>query len=162
MVNKLDLNRFNGWLNLTANVGVLIGIGLVIFELNQSRQAVQGQTRTELSNTLVQLLSENMGDPEYAAVLHKGNVGEPLTEVEKYQFWRHRAAFVEYTENVYYQYQQGLFSDDEFTRQIGVLRRDLNDFPGFGESWCDMRDRISPGLWEAVESQSDQPVCNSD
>ncbi|MFK8029144.1 MAG: hypothetical protein AB8G18_02810 [Gammaproteobacteria bacterium] len=153
-------NRIDGWLNLIASLGVLIGIALVIFELNLSRQAIQAQTRTELSNTLVQLLSENMGDGGYAELLHKGNIGEPLSDVEMYQYWRHRAAMIEYSENVFYQYEQGLFSDAEFTRQVGVMRRDLSAFPGFGRSWCDMQDRISPGLWAAVLDQSNERLCD--
>ena len=85
----MELDRVRGWLGLIANFGVLIGIALVILELSQNREAIQAQTRTELSNTVVELLTANMGDGQYADILYRGNVGEPLTEVERYQYWRH-------------------------------------------------------------------------
>lgn len=39
----MKLESLNGWLTLGANVGVLIGIVLILAELNQSRQLAQAQ-----------------------------------------------------------------------------------------------------------------------
>lgn len=158
----MNSDRIKSWLSLIANFGVLIGIALVILELNQNREAIQAQTRTELSNTVVELLTANMGEGQYADILHRGNIGEPLTDVEKYQYWRHRAAFLEYHENVFYQYQLGLFDDSEFVRQAAVIRDDLSQFPGYGKIWCEQRDRMSPELVAAILAQSDERLCNSD
>lgn len=158
----MSSDKINRWLTLIANFGVLIGIALVILELDQNRQAAQAQTRTELTNGIVELLTAHMGDSEYADILHRGNAGEPLTDVEHYQYWRHRVAMIEYHENVYYQFRQGLYDDDEFYRQMAVIRADLSTFPGYGEAWCQMRSRMSPAMINAVLSQSDERLCNND
>ena len=158
----MDSDRIASWLSLIANFGVLIGIALLILELSQNREAIQAQTRTELSNSVVELLTANMGDSQYADILHRGNMGEPLTEVEKYQYWRHRSAFLEYHENLFYQYQLGLFEDYEFRRQAAVIRNDIIQFPGLGKVWCEQRDRMSPELVAAILAESDGHLCNSD
>ena len=156
----MDSDRLSRWLTPISNLAVLIGIALVIFELSQNRQAIQAQTRTELATGIAELLSANMADSSYASILHRGNFGEPLTEVEQYQYARHRSAMVEYHENVYYQYQIGLFDEVDFRRQASVIRSDLDRFPGYGSIWCSMRDRMSPGMVAAVLAQSPEPLCD--
>jgi hypothetical protein len=158
----MDHDRLNRWLTLGANVGVLFGIGLLIIELEQNREMTQGQTRTQLAQGVTELLSANMNDSAYADVLFRGNMGEPLTDLEQYQYNRHRTAFIEYHENVVYQYQIGLYTDEEFSRQMGVVRSDIDRLPGLAKHWCDSRDRMSSDLIEAIEAQSAVPLCQSE
>ena len=47
----MESERLNRWLTLGANLGVLVGILLLVFELNQNRDLVRAQT-------------ENVGEPE--------------------------------------------------------------------------------------------------
>ena len=44
------------WLTLGANIGVLIGIVLVLVELDQNRDMMRAQTRNELAMGIVDLL----------------------------------------------------------------------------------------------------------
>jgi len=49
-MKKIDLGQT---LTILANVGVLAGILLLVFELNQNREMMRAQTRSELASSLV-------------------------------------------------------------------------------------------------------------
>jgi len=158
----VDTDRLNRWLTLGANVGVLAGIILLVVELEQNREMTQAQTRTQLAQGLVELFTTNMNDSAYADILLRGNNGEPLSELEQYQYHRHRNAFNAYHENVIYQYQIGLYDESEFSRQMSVIRSDFDRYPGLADNWCQSRDRMSTALIEAIEGQSTTLPCKSD
>jgi hypothetical protein len=52
----MDSDRLNRWLTLGANVGVLVGIILLVFELSQNREMMRAQTRNEISRVEMDLL----------------------------------------------------------------------------------------------------------
>ena len=49
-MKKIDLGQTLG---IVANVGVIAGILLLAYELNQNRQMMQAQTRNAISETIV-------------------------------------------------------------------------------------------------------------
>ena len=51
----MDSVRLNRWLTLGANIGVLIGIMLLLVELDQNRDMMRAQTRHQLAMGLVEL-----------------------------------------------------------------------------------------------------------
>jgi len=67
----VDSDRLNRWLTLGANIGVLVGIILLIVELNQNRQMMQAQTRNELSMGIVGIQSGIAENSELANVIAK-------------------------------------------------------------------------------------------
>ena len=155
----MDPERVNRWLTLGANIGVLAGIGLLIFELQQNREMIRGQTRTQLAQGVSELLTANMSDAAYASILHRGNRGEQLTDLEQYQYDRQRNAFIAYFENVVYQYEIGLYDANEFSHHLAVIAGDLDRNPGIRTHWCKNRDRMSKELVELVEAQATKKPC---
>ena len=53
----MKAKRINDWLTLGANIGVLIGIILLLVELNQNSTMMRAQTRFEVSQSIVDLLN---------------------------------------------------------------------------------------------------------
>ena len=62
-MKRLDLGQA---LQLVGNVGVIIGILLLVYELNQNREMVRGQTRNELSQAVTTMLLELTADRDFA------------------------------------------------------------------------------------------------
>ena len=155
----MDSERLNRWLSLGANIGVLVGIGLLIFELQQNREMIRAQTRTQLAQGVSELLTANMSDAAYASILHRGNRGEQLTDLEQYQYDRHRNAFIAYNENVVYQYKIGLYDTDEFSHHIARIAGDLDRYPGIRKHWCKNRDGMSEDLVDSAEAQATKKPC---
>jgi len=50
---SVDSDRINRWLTLIANIGVLIGIFLLIVEIDQNNGLMQAQIEQSRSETLV-------------------------------------------------------------------------------------------------------------
>ena len=158
MEKKISVDQVNRWLSLIANVGVFVGLILVVVELGQSREMMRAQTRNEVAVQLVDLLSQVAGDPQLAAVIHKAIAGENLDASEQQQF-RHRVlAMLRYFENVHYQYRQELYDEAEFSAQEEAWRRFLSD-PPMATIWCEWRATFSPEFTDSFNSLMSEQQC---
>jgi hypothetical protein len=54
-------------------------------------------------------------------------------------------------ENEWYQFQQGLFSDDEFIPRRERWRRNMTEDALFRDSWLDTRGTFSPGFRAEID-----------
>ncbi len=111
-LKKPDLGQTLG---ILANVGVLLGILLLVYELAQNRQMMRAQTRTQIATEIVGLLGDI--NPQFASVFRRGISGEELTPDEEIQFRYRQLTVFRYFENVHYQYRQGLYDEVEFSAQ---------------------------------------------
>jgi len=148
----MDLQKLNSWLTFVANIGVIAGIVFLAVEIRQNSDATRAQTRAQLAEEVTELFSVNMNDQEYAGVLMRGNNVEELSPVEKYQYFRHRSAWIQHWNNVAYQYQMGMYDDSEFALQIATIRNDMDTYPGLRVHWCANKSKASPSLIEAIEA----------
>lgn len=137
-------DRFHRWLTLAANLGVLVGIILLVFELNQNRTMIRAQTRSALSTGIVDLFTAVAENPELASLRRRADAGEELTPDEKYRYEIITRAFFRYWENVHYQYRQGLYDDTEFSRQKEAWRDYALSSPALAGWWCTYRGEFSP------------------
>ena len=75
----MDLDTSNRWLTLSANLGVLVGIILLVVELNQNRDMMRAQTRNEIARATQELLTSWATSPELADVVVRANRNEDLS-----------------------------------------------------------------------------------
>jgi hypothetical protein len=135
---------YHQWLTLAANLGVLVGIILLVFELNQNRTMIRAQTRSELSTGIVDLFTAVAENPELASLRRRADAGEELGPDELYRYEIITRAFFRYWENVHYQYRQGLYDDSEFSRQKDAWRDYVRSSPALAGWWCAHRTEFSP------------------
>jgi hypothetical protein len=155
-MKKIDLGQTVG---ILANFGVIAGIIFLAVELQQNNEMMRAQTRSELSRDVIELQSSNMNDSAYADVLLRGNKGEELSELERYQYRRHRNAWEWHWENIVYQHRIGLYDDAEFAVQIEIIRRDMASLPGLKDHWCTNRPWRSTELVAAIEGAELNEFC---
>ena len=110
----MESERLNRWLTLGANLGVLIGILLLVFELNQNRDLVRAQIRNELSQGVIDILRLRTDNEQLADILFRAENGEELSPLESSRYMHFYRAFFRYVANVHYQYRQGLYDDSEY------------------------------------------------
>jgi hypothetical protein len=104
----MNPDRLNRWLALGANLGVLIGLILLVYEVRQNSDLMRAQISMERANTNMQILADFSNGGELIPIdvkLREQAEGFPialgwstiLTEEEKrrYEFWM----FVRLTEN---------------------------------------------------------------
>ncbi len=140
-MKKIELGQT---LTILANVGVLAGILLLVFELSQNREMMTAQTRNEISQGAIELLTLAINDVSFQNVIRRGQFGEELSEDEQWQFNRYQQGWLRYWENVHYQYRIGLFDETEFAYQKATWAGSLSIHPGIVKHWCERRVGFSP------------------
>ena len=140
-MKKIDLGQT---LRLLGNVGVIVGILLLVYELNQNRDMMRAQTRNELSQGLIEILLELSNDAEGVNIFTRGNRGENLTEYEFARYELMTIAQLRYHENVHYQYRNGLYDEDEYLAQREAWRNSVFSDKGLVDIFCSIRTGLSP------------------
>lgn len=136
----------NRWLTLGANFGVLIGIIVLLTELNQNSTMMRAQTRNEVTAGLIGLTSGIWNNPQFADVHRRGYDGEELTATEHHQL------------NFHYQYRQGLYDETEFSAHRRAYT-DVMNSELVVEFWCGYRDGISPEARADLDSLLTTYTC---
>ena len=155
----MDGGRLNWWLTITANIAVLIGIVLLIVELDQNRDMMRAQTRSDLAMGIVSIQSGIAENEQLAEVLAKARDGETLSAGESLQFANRMLAMFRYWENVHYQYRMGLYDEVEFLKQKDAWEDYINVSDVQVDAWCRFRDTFSPEFAQEVDGIINQRSC---
>lgn len=81
---------------ISANVGVLIGLILLLLELDQSSTMVRGQTRNDVASELIGLMSQVAGDPVLSDLIYRAESGVELTPEEMQRYIHRQIAMFRY------------------------------------------------------------------
>jgi hypothetical protein len=146
-MKKIDLGQT---LQILGNVGVIVGILLLVYELNQNRQMMQAQTRNELSQTIVNQFFDSAGNESLADIVHRGQSGNLESEVEQRRYEWFLFSRFRYWENVHYQYRLGLYDEDEFSAQIQAFLPTFRR-SGVSELWKSIKPAYSQDFVAAVD-----------
>jgi hypothetical protein len=147
----MNAERMNGWLSILANVGVLIGILFLAYEIQQNTDIIKAQTRDTLTQKQVDYFRDIGSDPNAIDIMVRGG-SEPLTdrnEVLAFSFLMQ--ANFRMWENEYYQYTAGLFEEAEFLPRIERWRSVLSRTPGRKLVWLNVREGYSPDFRELLD-----------
>ena len=72
--------RFSNWFQIISNVAIIFGLGLVVYELNQSRQFVHGEMMDQIVSRQTDRMLVMMGEDPQAtlakAALHPADLNE--------------------------------------------------------------------------------------
>ena len=67
----MESDRINRWLTLTANIGVLIGIILILIELNQNADLMRAQLTQSRADNVLASYRDQMHSPEWLVLRAK-------------------------------------------------------------------------------------------
>ncbi len=155
----MDTNNVNRWLTLGANIGVLIGIILLIVELDQTRDMMRAQIRNELARSSQDLLGIAVADQDLADLLFRAETDESLLPAESWRVGTWDQMVFRYWENVHYQYRQGLYDESEFSAHRGAILDVLAENPRLHSFWCKDRLIFSAPFMEFIDNLLDSPDC---
>jgi hypothetical protein len=155
----MDADRLNKWLTLGANLGVLAGIILLILELDQNREAIQAQTRNDISQGAIGVVSLAIDNPHLAEVIVRYNRGEELSDSEQYILDSRSEIIFRYFENVHYQYRLGTYDEDEFSRQMVTMKVVAANTPSLRKYWCENSSIFSERYEEAANEIFGSEFC---
>ena len=108
----MNPNKLNQWLTLGANIGVVIGLALLIYEINQNTQMMQAQinqNRTDTSLSEQQAIYNSEYIPE---MVMKIKNKEKLSEEELIRHEAYFRAFNRNMDNQIWQYNHGYLGEN--------------------------------------------------
>ncbi len=155
----MESDKVNRWLTLGANIGVLIGIILLVVELDQNREMIRAQTRNDISQQLANRLLSVGSNSQMASVKRRAEAGEELTADEEHQYFLYLVANMRDWENIHYQYRHGTFDENEFEAEKVAWQFVINRNKAFGRNWCQVRRNYSPEFVAELESLLYEDVC---
>ena len=128
------------WLQITSNLAIIAGMGIVIYELNQTQMHVRSQllmddfiSRQTLENTI-------MGDNSAAAIAKARSDPEQLTAEEKIVVEAHLTSVFIRLESYEYIEIIGVF-DDTWELAIPFEASEVFDYPYARTWWAEYRKR---------------------
>ena len=152
----MESDKVNRWLTLGANIGVLVGIILLVVELEQNREMIQMQTRNDISQQLVNRLLTVGSSTQMSGVKRRAEAGEELTADEEQQYFLYFVATMRDWENIHYQYRHGMFDEREFSAEKSAWNMVMNNNQAYYfEFWCQTRKNYSPEFATELESVFD-------
>ncbi len=152
-------DKVNRWLTLGANIGVLIGIILLVVELDQNREMIRAQTRNDISQQLSNRLLIIASDSQVASVMRRAEAGEELTADEEHQYFIYWVANMRDWENIHYQYRNGMFDDREFYAEKSTWQSLISRNKAFARNWCLTRQNYSPEYAAEINNMLADDVC---
>ena len=132
----MDSDRLNRWLTLGANLGVLVGIILLVIELDQNREMVRAQTRNEISQGELTVLSQIAENKELADILARVSQGENVEPGEQLMHLTHSESVFRLWQNVHYQGRYGMYEEGEFQKHIDTMGWVLSNSAYLVDYWC--------------------------
>ncbi len=155
-VGARNAGTVNRWLTLVANVGVMIGLILLVVELRQNSELVRAQIHQARSDNWVSgamaLADSEFLLPAYKKLNAAGGSQDPsslaaLDSTEKERVRRYVQARMGDYDNLFYQYRLG-YLDEEFyqTRVVSSIKRLSPIWEEFG-----LLDAMTPSFAAEVE-----------
>lgn len=147
------MSKLNQWLTLVANLSVVAGIIFLAAEMRQNTEAIQAQTRDSMTEKQMQV-TEWIGTDLQTADFYRrgstqgwGSLTDP-TEFTAYVFLIQ--GYMREWENSHYQYEHGLFSEQDFQARKTAWRF-LLERQGYRDVWASARDRFSPSFRAEID-----------
>ena len=146
------MNKLNERLTLIANISVVLGIIFLAVELQQNTQAIQAQTRGSITEKQMEFYGWSATNRDLADVWSR-SLPLRLADLERVD----RQVFISYAQGVFrewekshYQFERGLFTQDEFEARVARWRG-LMLFPSARDFWANQRDSFAPSFRAEID-----------
>lgn len=150
MNTETKLDQINRWMTLAANVGVLLGILFLVFELRQNTTASRAEAASNYQDTFSEVELFIARDAEFAALLVAGRNGDELSYVDQFRLTVFYGNVLRTWQNAHFQYEAGTLNKDLWlsirTRFAGILSEDR----GLLDHWSNHQSEFTPAFNKLV------------
>ena len=114
-------NRTQSWLTLAANLGVIVSILLLAYEINQSTKATIAAASEGLTDHSLAFMSARLDNEVIARATFKSRNGEELDELEHDQLIMLQHLNFRLFESGFLQFRRGLYERSEWERYERII-----------------------------------------
>ena len=138
----MSLEKLNPWIALVANLGVLLGVVLLLVELHQNTEAIRNQTEYANASEWIALSREYSLSPDMADIILRGDQGsENLSPEDAVRYFHYLAAYSLIAEASFHSITNNTYSYQLSASDRFVVR--LYSTPGGREFWNTSRGAFS-------------------
>jgi len=146
------LRRLNAWLTLAANVGVLVGIIFLVFELRQNTVAVRSAAASSLQSSYSDIELVIAGNRDFADVLVKGRAAAPVDVAEELRLMAFYRTVLRGWQNSQYQHLSGTLGQGLWEGEMGFFKETIGADRGLYDYWASNKALYSPAFNALLES----------
>jgi len=144
-------SRIQSWLTLAANLGVIVSILLLAYEINQSTNATIAAASEGLTEHSLAFTSARLDNEVVARATYKSRHGQELDEFEHDQLVLLQHMNFRLFESAYLQFDRGLYEKSEWERYERIIASLLNKNQHAIEMWSETSGGWSADFAEEVE-----------
>ncbi len=109
---EMNADNVNRWLTLSANIGVVIGLVLLIVEIGQNTEMMRAQINQSRTDTAISEQQAVFNSDYIPALLAKRDRGEPFSDEEMIRYATIFRAGNRNQDNNLWQYNQGFLGEN--------------------------------------------------
>ncbi len=110
--NGMNADNVNKWLTLSANIGVVIGLVLLIVEIGQNTEMMRAQINQSRTDTAISEQQAVFNSDYMPALLAKLDTREPFSDEEFNRYWTYFRAGNRNQDNNLWQYNRGFLGEN--------------------------------------------------
>jgi hypothetical protein len=118
--------------------------------VEQSERVSRAQVRNSITEQIVQINSLLLSQPALIAAQERSSRNENLDETEVIQLRMLAFIWLKHSENVHYQYRQGLYDESEYHAQREIWRIRLQESV-WRDVWASRSQTISPAFAQEID-----------
>lgn len=153
------MDSLNKWLGVFANLGVLIGIIFLAYEIQQNTTATQLETTSNFQNGFAAIELMIASDAEFAALLSKGRNGEVISDAEFVRLQAFYSTVLRAWQTNLAQFQAGALDVETWTGTQALMAQRLREDKGLVVHWRENQaqfpDRFNRLTESLVKSRND-------
>ena len=131
----MDADRTNKWLTLTANVGVILSLLFLAYEINQSTKATIAAASQGLTDQSILYFDAQLDHEAISHAIYKQHQDDELSGYELHQLDLLQRMNFRVFENAFLQYKRGLYEAREWERYRRIIAGHMADNPIAIQMW---------------------------
>jgi len=150
----MKIEKLNNLAMLLANIGVIAGIIFLALEVRQNTTMMRAATRDSMTQQLTNWQLTVASNPKTAIIYQKGNggfAGLEQDQAENITYGLLANSIFRIWENEWYQYQLGLYEEEEFTPRLARWERNIRGSTGYRDMWLRSREQFSSGFQNIID-----------
>jgi hypothetical protein len=138
----MDADRTSKWLTLTANVGVIISLLFLAYEINQSTKATIAAASQGLTDQSILYFDAQLDHEAISQATYKQSQGDELSGYELHQLDLLQRLNFRVFENAFLQYRRGFYEEREWERYRRIIAGHMARNPIAVKMW-----ETTKGAW---------------
>jgi len=148
----MDADRTNNWLTLTANIGVIVSLLFLAYEIDQSTKATIAAASQGLTDQSVVYFDAQLDHEVISQAVYKQRQGTELSGFELYQLDLLQRLNFRVFENAFLQYRRGFYEEREWDRYRRIIAGHMANNTVAIQMWEDTKGAWTDEFTAEVES----------